>query len=59
MFIPLVAGGFFVLGLMFHTDWDYVAPSCLVFYGLALVNASKFTLSDIVTWDFWRSFWDV
>jgi len=47
MFIPLVAGGFFVLGLMYHTDWDYVAPTCLVFYGLALVNASKFTLSDI------------
>jgi len=47
MFIPLVAGGFFVLGLMYHTDWDYVAPTCLVFYGLALVNASKYTLSDI------------
>jgi hypothetical protein len=24
-----------------------VAPSCLVFYGLALVNASKYTLTDI------------
>jgi len=45
--IPLLAGGFFVLGLMYHTDWDYVAPTCLVFYGLALVNASKYTLSDI------------
>lgn len=45
--IPLLAGGFFVLGLLDHADWDYVAPSCLVFYGLALVNASKYTLSDI------------
>ena len=47
MLIPLLAGGLFVLGMFYHTDWDYVAPTCLVFYGLALVNASKFTLTDI------------
>ena len=47
MLIPLLAGGFFVLGLLYHTDWTYVAPACLVFYGLALVNASKYTLTDI------------
>jgi len=47
MAIPLLAGGFFVLGLLDHSDWNYVAPSCLIFYGLALVNASKYTLSDI------------
>jgi hypothetical protein len=47
MLIPLLAGGFFVLGLLYHSDWDYVAPACLVFYGLALVNASKYTLTDI------------
>ncbi|HEY4336000.1 MAG TPA: hypothetical protein VGM89_08885 [Puia sp.] len=45
--IPLAAGGFFVLGLIDHRSWNYVAPACLVFYGLALVNASKFTLTDI------------
>ncbi|HVU53733.1 MAG TPA: hypothetical protein VHD83_01705 [Puia sp.] len=47
MLIPLAAGGFFVLGMLYHADWDYVAPTCLVFYGLALVNASKYTLTDI------------
>lgn len=47
MLIPLLAGGLFVLGLLYHLDWDYVAPACLVFYGLALVNASKYTLTDI------------
>jgi len=47
MLIPLVAGGLFVLGLLYHSDWEYVAPACLVFYGLALVNASKYTLTDI------------
>jgi hypothetical protein len=47
MAIPLAAGGFFVLGLLNRSGWSYVAPACLVFYGLALVNASKFTLTDI------------
>ncbi len=47
MAIPLAAGGFFVLGLLNHGGWQYVAPACLVFYGLALVNASKYTLRDI------------
>jgi len=47
MAIPLAAGGFFVLGLLNHKGWTYAAPACLVFYGLALVNASKYTLTDI------------
>jgi hypothetical protein len=47
MMIPLAAGGFFVIGLLYRSDWEYVAPSCLIFYGLALVNASKYTLTDI------------
>jgi hypothetical protein len=47
MAIPLAAGGFFVIGLLDHNGWQYVAPACLVFYGLALVNASKYTLTDI------------
>jgi len=47
MLIPLITGGFFVVGLLYRSDWEYVAPSCLIFYGLALVNASKYTLTDI------------
>lgn len=47
MAIPLIAGGLFVIGLLNSRGWIYVAPSCLVFYGLALVNASKYTLTDI------------
>ena len=47
LLIPLVTGGFFVLGLLYQHEWLLVAPACLVFYGLALVNASKYTLSDI------------
>ncbi len=48
MAIPLLAGGFFVMALLnSRGGWALVAPSCLVFYGLALVNASKYTLTDI------------
>ncbi|HEY6901882.1 MAG TPA: hypothetical protein VI233_14600 [Puia sp.] len=47
MAIPLGAGGLFVLGLINHADWVDVTPTCLVFYGLALVNSSKYTLTDI------------
>jgi hypothetical protein len=47
MVIPLVAGGLFILGMLQHDNWRFVAPACLIFYGLALVNASKYTLTDI------------
>lgn len=47
MSIPIIAGGFFVLGLLRYNEWRFIAPVCLIFYGLALVNASKYTLSEI------------
>lgn len=47
MAIPLLAGGFFILGMLQYDEWRFVAPACLMFYGLALVNASKYTLTDI------------
>lgn len=45
--IPLFAGGVFCIGLISHADWEYVAPTMLTFYGLALVNASKYTRNDV------------
>jgi hypothetical protein len=45
--IPLLTGGFFILALLRYNEWRFVAPLCLIFYGLALVNGSKYTLSDI------------
>ena len=44
---PLVAGGIFCLVLINHGFWGLVAPATLIFYGLALLNASKYTLHDI------------
>ncbi|MBW8685791.1 hypothetical protein [Chitinophaga rhizophila] len=45
--IPMLAGGAFILGLIYNNLDVLVAPSCLVFYGMALLNASKYTLPDI------------
>lgn len=45
--IPLIAGGVMTLAFMAHGNWEYIAPGCLVFYGLALINGSKYTVSDI------------
>lgn len=45
--IPLIAGGLFIFGLLDNGQTTLVAPTCLVFYGLALVNASKYTVTDI------------
>jgi len=46
-FIPLLAGGIFCIALLYHGLVYLIAPSTLVFYGLALLNGSKYTLSDI------------
>lgn len=45
--IPLVAGGIFLLHLIQFGTFGLIAPGCLIFYGLALVNASKYTLDEI------------
>ncbi len=45
--IPLLAGAVFALAFIYHGIEILIAPSCLVFYGLALINASKYTRSDI------------
>lgn len=47
MSIPLVAGGVFILVLLSRGYFGIVAPASLLFYGLALVNASNFTLTDV------------
>jgi len=47
LFIPLGSGGIFVLILVFRNNIDLVASAMLIFYGLSLVNAGKFTLGEI------------
>jgi len=45
--IPLVSGGLFCIALFYHGLVYLIAPATLIFYGLALVNASKYTLDDV------------
>jgi|SRR5512133_2466021 hypothetical protein len=47
LLIPLATGGIFCLILIFHHLVFLVAPATLIFYGMALLNASKYTLPEI------------
>jgi hypothetical protein len=38
--IPLATGGAFILILLMNGHYGVVAPACLIFYGLALINGS-------------------
>lgn len=45
--IPLSAGGIFCIALIYQGAIVFIAPAMLLFYGLALINASKYTYDDI------------
>ena len=45
--IPLIAGGIFSFICLVRGDVEIIAATTLIFYGLALVNASKYTFDEI------------
>lgn len=45
--IPLITGGVFALILLNHEHFGIIAPITLIFYGLALLNTSKYTLDTV------------
>ncbi|MPR33578.1 hypothetical protein [Salmonirosea aquatica] len=45
--LPLAVGGAFCGILLYHNIGYLVASSMLIFYGLALVNASRYTFADL------------
>lgn len=47
LMLPLVSGGIIIIILIFRNKLDLVVASMLVYYGLALVNAGKFTFGEI------------
>lgn len=47
LLVPLVSGGIFIFILFSESQWQLIVPSMLIFYGLALVNAGKFTYSEV------------
>ena len=46
-FAPLFAGGIFCLVLLQYGLIGLIAPAMLIFYGLALIHASKYTFGDL------------
>lgn len=47
LFLPLATGGAFCLILLWHGSIGFIPSAMLLFYGMALLNASKFTLPEI------------
>lgn len=47
LFIPLAAGGAFIAAILYQGLGTLILPAMLMFYGLALINAAKYTLHDI------------
>jgi hypothetical protein len=45
--IPLATGGAFIIILLVQNHIQLIVPGLLIFYGLALVNAGKFTYGEI------------
>jgi predicted lysophospholipase L1 biosynthesis ABC-type transport system permease subunit len=45
--IPLLAGGLFILILLVNGHYGVAVPACLVFYGLALINASQNLFDEV------------
>ncbi|MCH5689122.1 hypothetical protein LWM68_35645 [Niabella sp. W65] len=57
LFVPLIFGGLFCLAAMYHGYFIIMAPLMLVFYGLALINAGRYTFSDIQNLGYCEAFW--
>jgi hypothetical protein len=45
--LPMLVGGVFILQLMHQDQYQFVASACLLFYGLGLLNGSKYTLGEV------------
>lgn len=45
--VPIVSGGLFILILLANGHFGVVAPACLIFYGLGLINASPNLYDEI------------
>ena len=45
--LPMLAGGIVCISILMHEYYDILASVMLLFYGLALVNTSKFTYSSV------------
>ena len=47
LFIPVLSGGIFCGFLILHKMYGLVAPATLIFYGLGLISASKYSYNEL------------
>lgn len=45
--LPMIVGAFMLWRMMELRQYELVAPASLIFYGLALVNGSKYTMGEV------------
>jgi hypothetical protein len=45
--LPMIVGGILILKMIDLKYYDLVAPASLIFYGLGLVNGSKYTMGEV------------
>lgn len=45
--LPMMAGGFVIWRMMELGHYELIAAASMIFYGLALVNGSKFTMGEV------------
>ncbi len=47
LLIPLFSGAIFIVVLLVNKNPEYIVSSMLIFYGLGLINAAKFTFDEV------------
>lgn len=45
--LPMLAGGVLLVRMMELKHYELIAPASLIFYGLALINGSKYTMGEV------------
>ncbi|MFL5809552.1 MAG: hypothetical protein ACJ749_08515 [Flavisolibacter sp.] len=45
--VPMIMGGLVIWRMLDFGIYGFIAPVCLLFYGFGLINASKYTFSEI------------
>ena len=45
--LPMIVGGILILKMLELKYYDVIAPATLIFYGIALVNGSKYTMGEV------------
>lgn len=44
---PIIAGAIFCIEMAYWGYWGFIAPATLIFYGMGLLNAGKYTYGEI------------